>query len=143
MKVKEIMSSPCEKIDSSSSICEASELMRSSDVGVLPVEKSGRIVGIVTDRDIVVRGIAQHLNPEKTSISKVMSSDVTWCYEDDDVEDVVKKLEEKQIHRLLVLNSDEQPVGILSLSDIAVKMSDETLTCRALEKICEPTGSRW
>ena len=143
MKVREIMTSPFEKIDCSSSICEASELMRSSDVGILPVEKSSRIVGIVTDRDIVVRAIAQHLNPETTQISKVMTSDITYCYDDDDIEDAGRKMEEKQIRRLLVLNSDEKPVGILSLSDLATKAESGNLACRALEKICEPVGSRW
>jgi CBS domain-containing protein len=142
MKVKEIMTSPFEKINYDSSICEASELMRSSDVGILPVEKNGKIVGIVTDRDLIVRAIAQHLDPEDTPVSKVMTSDVTFCYDDEEIEDAEKKLEEKQIHRLLVINSDEKPVGILSLSDLATK-AESSLACRALEKICGPIGSRW
>jgi len=73
----------------------------------------------------------------------VMTSDVTFCYEDDEIEDAERKLEEKQIHRLLVVNSDEKPVGILSLSDLATKAESANLACRALEKISEPIGSRW
>lgn len=72
-----------------------------------------------------------------------MTSDISYCYDDDDIEQAERKLEEKQIHRLLVLGSDDKPVGILSLSDLAVKAKDEHLACRALEKICEPVGSRW
>jgi CBS domain-containing protein len=144
MKVREIMSSHCEKIDFDSTVSEAAEKMMSSDIGVLPVDKGGKIVGMVTDRDIAIRAIAQYLNPEKTPVSRIMSSDVVYCYDDDDIEDAESKMEEKQVRRLLVLNSDnERPVGILSISDLAVKASGEKLACKALEKICEPVGSRW
>lgn len=144
MKVREIMSSHFEKIEFDATVSEAAEKMLSSDIGILPVDKAGKIVGMVTDRDIVIRAIAQYLNPEKTPISTIMSSDVVYCYDDDDIEMAESKMEEKQVRRLLVLNSvNERPVGILSISDLAVKAGDEKLACKALEKICAPVGSKW
>jgi CBS domain-containing protein len=143
MNVKDVMSSEFRKIDFNATICEAAEKMRSFDIGILPVEKSGKIVGMVTDRDIVIRALAQHLNPETTGISKVMSTNVVYCYDEDDVEDAERRMEEKQVRRLLVLDSGDKPVGILSISDLALKVSSENLACRALEKICEPVDSKW
>jgi len=138
MKVKEIMSSPVETINSDEMITKAAEKMKSLDVGVLPVMKRDKIVGVITDRDIVVRVIAEKLNPQNNPVSKAMTTDIVCCSEDMDMEDAAKMMEDKQVHRLLVLGNDNTISGILSISDIAKKMHDEHLLYEVLEKICEP-----
>jgi CBS domain-containing protein len=139
MKVREIMSSTVETIAPDAMITEAAEKMRLRDVGVLPVEKEGDIVGIITDRDIVVRVIADELDPKRTLVSKAMTFDAVCCSEDIDVEEAARIMEEKQIHRLVVLGDDNTISGILSIGDIAIKMKDEHLLHEVLEKICEPS----
>jgi CBS domain-containing protein len=139
MKVRDIMSSPVEMITPDAMITEAAEKMKSCDVGVLPVEKDGDIVGIITDRDIVVRAVANGLDPKRTQVSKVMTFDAVCCSEDTEMEEAVRIMEEKKIHRLLVLDDDDVISGILSIGDIAQKMKDERLLYEVLEKICEPS----
>jgi len=95
-------------------------------------------VGVITDRDIVVRVIAEKLNPQNNPVSKAMTTDIVCCSEDMDMEDAAKMMEDKQVHRLLVLGNDNTISGILSISDIAKKMHDEHLLYEVLEKICEP-----
>jgi len=143
MKVREIMSVQVEKVDFNATVSEATDKMRSFDIGVLPVEKGDRIVGIITDRDIAIRAVARHLNPETTAVNRVMTSDVKCCFEDDDIEEAAKIMEDRQIRRLLVPNSDNQPAGILSLSDLAVKAGNEHLACKVLEKVCEAVHTGW
>jgi CBS domain-containing protein len=139
MKVRDIMSSPVEMIAPDAMITEAADKMKSYDVGVLPVEKDGDIVGMITDRDIVVRAIADKLDPRKTPVSKVMTFDAMCCSEDTEMEEAARIMEEKKIHRLLVLDESDTVSGILSIGDIAIKMNDEHLLCEVLEKVCEPS----
>jgi CBS domain-containing protein len=140
MKVKEIMNSPVETIGSETTITKAAEIMKSSDVGVLPVIKEDEIVGIITDRDIVVRAIAEKLNPQNTPVKKVMTADVVCCFEDTDMEEAARMLEDKKVHRLLVLGDNNTISGILSIADITRKMKDEHLLYEILERICEPAN---
>jgi CBS domain-containing protein len=139
MKVREIMSSPVEMIAPDAMITEAAKKMKSSDVGALPVEKDGDIVGMITDRDIVVRAIADKLDPQNTPVSKAMTFDPICCSEDTEMEEAARMMEVKKIHRLLVLDDDDAVSGILSIGDIAMKMGDEHLLYEVLEKICEPS----
>jgi CBS domain-containing protein len=120
-------------------ITGAAEKMKSHGVGVLPVEKDGDIVGMITDRDIVVRAIADRLDPRKTPVSKVMTFDAMCCSEDTEMEEAARIMEVKKIHRLLILDDDDEVSGILSIGDIAIKMRDEHLLSEVLEKVCEPS----
>ena len=139
MKVRDIMSSPVEMIAPDAMITEAADKMKSYDVGVLPVEKDGDIVGVITDRDIVVRAIADELDPHKTPVSKAMTFDAMCCSEDTEMEEAARIMKEKKIHRLLVLDESDTVSGILSIGDIAIKMNDEHLLYEVLEKVCEPS----
>jgi CBS domain-containing protein len=143
MQVKDIMSSPCEKIDFKATIAQAAQKMKSSDVGVLPVEKGDEIVGVITDRDIVLRVLAEKMDPDTTAVNKIMSSDVMTCYEDDDIRDAARLMEDNQIRRLIVLDRNDSICGILSVADFAVKGKDEHLSYEVLEKVCEPAQSGW
>ena len=138
MQVKEIMTCTVETISSDANLVEAARKMRSLEVGALPIWENEELVGMITDRDITVRGVADGKNPSSTSVKEIMTSDVCCCCEDDDIHDAAGMMEERSIHRLLVVNSDNEPVGFVSLSDFAVKSHDEHLTCEVLERISEP-----
>jgi CBS domain-containing protein len=140
MKIGEIMTSHFEMIDSTSSLMDAAREMKSLDVGVLPVKEGTRLIGILTDRDIVIRALAQGRDPQSTQVKDIMSSDVIYCFEDDSVEDAVRLMEDNQIRRLVVCDHDRTPVGIVSLGDLAVKSGREELSGEALERISEPAA---
>jgi CBS domain-containing protein len=138
MQVKEIMTHNAETTKADSSLVEAAQKMRSLEVGALPVWEGNEVVGMVTDRDMVVRAIAERKDPSSTAVSEVMTPEVFYCFEDDDIHEAATMMEEKSIHRLLVLNSDNEPIGFVSLADFAVKSRDERLAWEILEKISEP-----
>ena len=138
MQVKEIMTCNVETINSDANLIEAAEKMKSLEIGALPVWEADELVGMITDRDITVRAIAERKDPSSTSVKEIMTSDVCCCFEDDDIHEAARMMEEKSIHRLLVVNSDGDSVGFVSLSDFAVKSHDEHLTYEVLERISEP-----
>ncbi len=138
MQVKEIMTCNVETINSDANLVEAAQKMKSLEVGALPVWENDKLIGMITDRDITIRGVADEKNPSSTSVKEIMTSDVCCCFEDDDIHKAARLMEEKSIHRLLVVNSANEPVGFVSLSDFAVKSHDEHLTCEVLERISEP-----
>lgn len=119
MKVAEYMTPDVELIRPDATIQQAAQVMTRIDVGALPVAENDQLVGMVTDRDIVIRAIAQGRGPD-TPIREVMTDEVKYCYEDEDIEDVASKLGDQQLHRLPVLNRDKRLVGIVALADVAV-----------------------
>jgi len=141
MKISEIMTAGFETIDSTNSLTEAAKKMKSLDVGILPVQEGTRLIGVVTDRDIVVRALAEELDPGETQVKDIVSSNIVYCFEDDSLEDAVKLMEENQVRRLIVCREDGTPVGIVSLGDLAVRSGQEQLFAEALEQISEPAGS--
>lgn len=100
------------------SICDVARIMADADVGALPVGDRDRLVGMITDRDIAIRAVAQGLPPE-TKVREVMSQDVKYCFEDEEISHVVDNIGDIQVHRLPVLNRAKRLVGIVSLADIA------------------------
>ncbi|HEG42564.1 MAG TPA: CBS domain-containing protein [Phycisphaerales bacterium] len=139
MLVKEIMTSGIETVDSSATYAEAARKMRALDVGSLPVQEESNIVGIVTRRDIVFRGIAQGLDPKVTFVNEIMTSELACCSENESIDEAAHIMERRHIHRLVVLNGENQPVGMLSLSDLAVKARNEHLSWEVLEQLSEPS----
>jgi CBS domain-containing protein len=135
MKIRDVMTHDVEVIGPSDTLRDASEKMRALNVGVLPVCDSDRVVGMVTDRDIVVRGLALGKNLDST-ISDVMSEDVEWCFEDRDVQEAAQLMKDKQIRRILVLDENKKLVGICSLGDIATERDD--IGADVLERVSEP-----
>ncbi len=140
MKVSEIMTSDFEMIDSTSSLTEAAQKMKSLNVGFLPVQEGTRLIGLATDRDIVVRAVAEGLDPNSTQVKDVITSELVFCYEDDSIEDVARLMEDNQIRRLIVCDRDRTPVGIVSLGDIAAKTGDERLAGEILERVSAPAA---
>jgi CBS domain-containing protein len=121
--IREVMTENPTSVEAGATLKEAAELMAREDIGNVLVVENGEVQGIVTDRDIVVRGIAKGENPEDTSVREVASTDVEVLSPDDSIEDAIKKMEEKDIRRLPVVE-DGKPVGIVSLGDLA-KAKDE------------------
>lgn len=119
-------------------LVEAAGLMRELDVGALPVYENDQLIGIVTDRDLALRAIADGLDPNSTPVRDVMSEGVVHVYADQDVEDVVRVMEERQIRRVPVVSREERLVGIVSLGDIAIS-SNPAFSGMALRDVSEPT----
>jgi CBS domain-containing protein len=141
MKISEIMTAGFETIDSTDSVTEAAKKMKSFNVGFLPVQEGTRLIGVVTDRDIVVRALAEERDPDKTQVKDVVSPNIVYCFEDDSIEDAVKLMEENRVRRLIVCRENGTPIGIISLGDLAVRSGQEHLFAEALEQISEPVGS--
>jgi CBS domain-containing protein len=93
---------------------------------------------MITDRDIVIRAIAEGHDPKSTRIQDIMTPDVIYCFEDQDLEEATQLMKESQVRRLVVLNRDKQLTGIVSLGDLAVKTGDESLSGAALGHVSEP-----
>ncbi len=120
MKAKDCMTEKVELIKPETTIKEAAEKMKELDIGALLVEKDDRLVGVITDRDIVIRALAEGFDPS-ASVSEAMSEKVLYCFEDDACEEVCANLGKNKIHRLPVLNRDKRLVGIITIGDLSTK----------------------
>ena len=128
MQVKDIMTSRAECTSPTTTLREAAQRMRDLDVGPLPVcGDDDRLAGMITDRDITVRAVAEGLDTNTALVRDVMTPNIIYCYEDQAVSDAAHMMEQNQIRRLVVLNRDKRMVGILSLGDLAVDTGDEQL----------------
>jgi CBS domain-containing protein len=128
MLAKEIMTTKPELLPPNATLTQAADQMRSHDYGFIPVGENDRLIGAVTDRDIVIRGIAIGKDPNKVTIKEVMSEDIQYCFEDDDVKEVAQKMENMQIRRLVVLDKNKRLTGVISLGDIATKCKNRELS---------------
>ncbi|HYD87485.1 MAG TPA: CBS domain-containing protein [Vitreimonas sp.] len=138
MKIRDVMTPDVRTINPDATIREAARLMAEADVGALPVASGDRLAGMVTDRDIVIRGVAIGKGVDAT-VGEVMSHEVLYCREDDDVADVCENMSDIQVRRLPVVNADKRLVGIVSLADIA-DSADSEEAGEALEAITRPGG---
>jgi CBS domain-containing protein len=137
MKVAEIMTREVCVASPTDTIRKAAELMAGLDIGALPVGENDRLIGVITDRDIAIRGVAQGAGPE-APVGDVMTHDVRYCFDNEDVEDVALNLGEIQVRRVPVVNQDKRLVGIVSLSDVALR--NRGGAAEALEGISRPGG---
>jgi CBS domain-containing protein len=127
MRVGEVMPHDVVAVPVDATIVEAAELMKKYDIGFLPVVASDVLVGVLTDRDIVIRGICERANPYLTPVRSVMSAKPVWCYADDVLTGAADILSENHVRRLIVVDSNKRCVGLLSLDDLAAKMSSDRL----------------
>ena len=135
-RIADIMSTDVRTIQPQESLRRAAQCMQELDVGALPVCDGERLLGMLTDRDIVVRAIADGLNPDQACVSDVMSPDLEYCMADQDSEDAKRLMGARQLRRLPVIDADRKLVGILSLGDLAVR--DTGHIDQALRDISEP-----
>lgn len=138
MQVQELMTKNVKVIDSTATLHEAAEMMRDADIGVLPVADAGRPIGMLTDRDIVVRALADYKDPAQTRVRDVITPRVRTIYADRDVNEAAELMAKEQIRRLLVLDHHQVPVGILSLGDLGRGDSASTQAAHALHGVSEP-----
>jgi CBS domain-containing protein len=117
MKISDCMTRDVRLAEPSMTLREAAQLMAACDSGCLPVGENDRLVGMLTDRDIAIRGVAEGKGPDAT-VGEAMSRDVCWCYEDEPVEEALARLADEQIRRLPVLSRNKRLVGIVSLADL-------------------------
>jgi CBS domain-containing protein len=117
---------------------EAARKMDQLDVGPLPVCENDRLVGMVTDRDITVRATSAGKDPRSTPVAEAMTRDLVYCFEDQDVRDAARMMEDKQIRRVPILSREHRLVGIVSLGDVATSGRDDRMTGEVLERVSEP-----
>jgi CBS domain-containing protein len=137
MKLREIITEQVDSTRPDATLVDAAKLMMTSDRGWLPVAQGGKVVGVITDRDIAVRGVAGGMDPQSTRVDAIMSRDVLACSIDDDVDDACRTMEEEQVRRLVVVDENENLVGVVSLADLAER--DEEESGEVLKKVTEPS----
>jgi len=119
MKIREIMTTNVECVAPEASLKELATKMKTLDVGFVPICDNDRLAGTVTDRDIVVRGIAGGVDVTTGKAKDVMTKDVHWCFDDQEVKDVAELMRDKEVRRMLILNKDKRLVGVVSIGDIS------------------------
>jgi CBS domain-containing protein len=135
MKIKDVMTTSVECVRPETTLQEAAAKMKSLNVGSLPVCEGDRPIGIVTDRDIVVRAIAEGRDPRTTRVPEAMTADVVSVPETADVKEAARLMKDRQIRRIVVVDPNKRVVGIVSLGDIAVDTHDDKMSGDVLEKV--------
>ena len=138
MKVSEVMTRDVQTVRPDQRVQDAASFMLSADAGSIPVIDGDRLIGMITDRDIAVRGIAKGYGPD-TPVRELMTDDIVCARADDDVDDVASKMSEAQVRRLPVIDEHERLCGIVSLGDLS-RDADEDAAAEALEGVSEPGG---
>ena len=137
-KVSDLMTQAVETVGPDQTAREAASFMLSADTGAIPVIEGDRLIGMITDRDIAVRGVAHGHGPE-TLVRDLMSDDLVCAREDDDIESAAARMSEAQVRRLPVIDEDERLCGMISLGDLSRETEDETAAI-ALEGVSQPGG---
>lgn len=139
MYVSEMMTKGVQCVSPETTLAHAARRMRDLNVGALPIcGENDRLAGMVTDRDIAVRAVAEGKDGQTTPVSEVMTPRVVYCFDNQDIGEAVEIMEDKQVRRLLVLDRNKRLVGIVSLGDLAVASHDQRLSGQCLEAISEP-----
>jgi CBS domain-containing protein len=138
MQLRDVMTASVQDIPADATLMQAAEKMKSLNVGAIPVCENDRLIGMITDRDITVRAVAEGRDPRQTTVRDAMTRDVCFCYADDSLESAAKLMEEKQIRRLPVFDRSGRAIGIVSLGDLAVRNRDDRLSGEVLERVSEP-----
>jgi CBS domain-containing protein len=138
MKVSEVMTRDVQTVRPDQTAREAASFMLRADAGSIPVTDGGRLVGMITDRDIAVRGVAEGHGPD-TRVSELMTNDIVSVRESDDTDDVAVRMSEAQVRRLPVIDDQERLCGIVSLGDLTQQGEDDAAE-QALEGVTQPGG---
>jgi CBS domain-containing protein len=131
MKVKDAMHKGAEWVPPTTTVVDLAKMMVKHDIGAIPIGENDKLIGMVTDRDIVCRGLSNGKDVSKLTARDVMSPDIAWCRDDDDLDDATRIMEKKQVRRLPVIDKNKRMVGMLSLGDVShagkSKLSGEVL----------------
>jgi CBS domain-containing protein len=134
--IRDVMTTSPQSIESSSSIVDAARLMRDGDIGSLPVVDGGKLTGVVTDRDITVRVVAEGKDPQNTKVGDVLSQDLVTIDPQQDLDEALRLMARHQVRRLPVVEEDGRLVGIVAQADVA-EQGDDRQTGQMVEKISE------
>lgn len=139
MKIKEIMTTDVEVISPKDNLHTAAQKMRDRNIGFLPVYDGDQLVGVLSDRDIIVRAITKSPDLKKATIQELVSSPAIYCYEDQNVYEAAKLMNDNQIRRLVILSRDNKELaGVVSLGDLALNAEDNKMSGEVLQGISEP-----
>jgi len=139
MRVSEVMTPGVRVVSPDQTISEAARLMAEIDAGSLPVGEDDRLVGMITDRDIAVRAVAEQ-KPPTTKVREIMSQEVLYCFDDQDLEDIAQNMGEVKVRRLPVVDREKRLVGIVSIGDLS-KADDAASTGQTVAAITAPGGA--
>ena len=131
IRIRDIMTRDVATIGPDATVAQAAAQMRDRDVGMLPVCDGDRLLGLFTDRDVTVRAVAGGRNPARVKVREIMTTELFFCFDHEDVQEAVASFEQKQIRRLPILNRKKQLVGVLSIGDLAVDLGNRDLARRA------------
>jgi CBS domain-containing protein len=132
--VREVMTSRLCSIDANETVAYAAKMMRDEDVGIAPIVEGDRLVGVLTDRDITVRVVAERRDPEQAKVTEVASSDLVTLDPDQDLDEALRLMAQHQVRRLPVVEEDGRLVGVLAQADVA-READEARTGEVVEQI--------
>ncbi len=138
MKVSEVMTRDVQTVRPDQPVQDAASFMLSADAGSIPVTDGDRLIGMITDRDIAVRGVAKGYGPD-TPVRELMTAEIICARDDDEIEDIASRMSKAQVRRLPVIDRDERLCGIVSLGDLS-RETDNGTASAALEGISEPGG---
>src|SRR5690349_8984178 len=138
MKVSEVMTRDVQTVSPDQPVQQAASFMLSADAGSIPVIDGDRLIGMITDRDIAVRGIAKGYGPD-TPVRELMTDDIVSARVDENIEEVAMRMSEAQVRRLPVIDQDERLCGIVSLGDL-IREADDDCADRALQGVSQPGG---
>jgi CBS domain-containing protein len=141
MQIAEVMTRSVDLADPDMKLRSAAQKMQKDDIGALPVGENDRLIGMVTDRDIVMRGVTGSRSTAGMSVRDAMSEKICYCFEDQSLEEAADLMAKHQVHRLPVLNRDKRLVGIIALADLARNGDGgEKAALKALRGIAEESG---
>lgn len=138
MKISEVMTTNVETVSADQTAREAASFMLRANAGSIPVCEADRVIGMITDRDIAIRGIAEGRGPD-TPISELMSADIVCAREDDGTTEVAERMSSEQVRRLPVVDENDRLIGIVSLGDLSREGPEQAATM-ALEGVTQPGG---
>ena len=137
MKLKDITTAAVQTLAPATTLADAAITMRDRDLGWMPVEEGGKVIGIITDRDIVIRGIANGMQPKTNTVREVMTKNVLSCNIGDSIDVAANLMQREQVRRLVVLDNDGKLAGVVSLADLA-REGDDDQSAEVLEQVTQP-----
>jgi CBS domain-containing protein len=135
MRVRDVMTRAVETVSSEASLMRAAQKMDRLNIGFLPVVENHKVVGVITDRDLAVRGLGEGRSPRFTIVKEIMTPEVLWCHQDEVLTEAAKLMENDHVRRLVVLDDQKKLAGLLSLDDLAAHMSSDRLLGTVLRNV--------
>ncbi len=135
MLARDLMSKKPEFLPPTATLKQAADQMKTHDYGFIPIGENDRLIGVVTDRDIAIKAVAEGWDPNKKTLKDIMHKGIFFCLENDKLEKVIQQMEKLQVRRLVVLNKDKRMTGIISLGDIATKSKNAKLCFELAEAV--------